>query len=153
MRDLGDPPGLLSGAMIAPQVVVVERHEPFPNRNDARAGGVERKGSDLGAIHPSPAVGGTPRDEALARIAASEAGDRGFWAGPVGWVGAGGDGEWMIGLRSAQLDAAGQRLSLRAGAGIVAGSDPVAEAAETNVKLKTVLETVVPRGGASVQLG
>ncbi len=47
----------------------------------------------------------------------------------------------------------GQRLSLRAGAGIVAGSDPEAEAAETNVKLKTVLETVVPRGGASVQLG
>jgi menaquinone-specific isochorismate synthase len=107
----------------------------------------------LAGLHPTPAVGGTPRDEALARIAASEAGDRGFWAGPVGWVGAGGDGEWMIGLRSAQLDAAGQRLSLRAGAGIVAGSDPVAEAAETNVKLKTVLETVVPRGGASVQLG
>jgi menaquinone-specific isochorismate synthase len=105
----------------------------------------------LAELHPTPAVGGTPRAEALARIAASEAGDRGYWAGPVGWVCAGGDGEWMIGLRSAQLSGSADRLSLRAGAGIVAGSDPEAEAAETNVKLKTVLETVVP--GTSVQLG
>jgi menaquinone-specific isochorismate synthase len=104
----------------------------------------------LAELHPTPAVGGTPRTEALARIAASEVGERGYWAGPVGWVDAAGDGEWMIGLRSAQLDATADRLSLRAGAGIVAGSDPEAEAAETNVKLKTVLETVVP--GSSVQL-
>ena len=68
----------------------------------------------------------------------------------MGWVDAGGDGEWMIGIRSARLDADGAAVTLRAGAGVVVDSDPDAEAAETNVKLSTVLEAVVP--GASVQL-
>ena len=72
---------------------------------------------------------------------------RGYWAGPVGWADAGGDGEWMIGIRSARLHADGRRpVTLRAGAGIVADSDPEAEAAETNVKLATVLDAVVPGG-------
>jgi len=104
----------------------------------------------LRPLHPTPAVGGTPRPEALRFIAGHEAGERGHWAGPVGWVGAGGDGEWMIGIRSAQLDANGTTLRLRAGGGVVADSDPDAEAAEANVKLATVLDAVVP--GASVQL-
>ena len=104
----------------------------------------------LQQLHPTPAVGGTPRAEALAFIRDHEAGQRGHWAGPVGWVGAGGDGEWMIGIRSAELDANGTTLTLRAGGGVVAGSDPGAEAAEANVKLATVLDAVVP--GASVQL-
>ena len=56
----------------------------------------------------------------------------------------------MIGIRSAELDANGTTLMLRAGGGVVAGSDPGAEAAEANVKLATVLDAVVP--GASVQL-
>ncbi len=99
---------------------------------------------------PRPAVGGTPRAEALAFIAAHEAGERGHWAGPVGWVGADGDGEWMIGIRSAQLDPEEATLRLRAGGGIVADSDPEAEAAEADVKLATVLDAVLP--GASVQL-
>ena len=104
----------------------------------------------LQQLHPTPAVGGTPRDEALDFIAAHEAGRRGYWAGPVGWVGADGDGEWMIGIRSAQLDADGSTLTLRAGGGIVEDSDPGAEAAEADVKLATVLNAVLP--GASVQL-
>jgi menaquinone-specific isochorismate synthase len=104
----------------------------------------------LRPLHPTPAVGGTPRPEALAFIAGHEAGDRGHWAGPVGWVGAGGDGEWMIGIRSAQLDVNGKTIRLRAGGGIVGDSDPAAEAAEANVKLATVLDAVVPN--ASVQL-
>ncbi|MFZ0248934.1 MAG: isochorismate synthase [Acidimicrobiales bacterium] len=104
----------------------------------------------LEPLHPTPAVGGTPRPEALAFIAGHEAGARGHWAGPVGWVGADGDGEWMIGIRSAQLDADGATLTLRAGGGIVSGSDPGAEAAEADVKLATVLDAVLP--GASVQL-
>jgi isochorismate synthase len=104
----------------------------------------------LQQLHPTPAVGGTPRAEALAFIGDHEAGERGHWAGPVGWVGAGGDGEWMIGIRSAELDANGTTLMLRAGGGVVAGSDPGAEAAEANVKLATVLDAVVP--GASVQV-
>ena len=101
-------------------------------------------------LHPTPAVGGTPRAEALAFISAHEAGARGFWAGPVGWAGANGDGEWMIGIRSARLDGNGSSVTLRAGSGIVPGSDPAAEAFETNVKLATVLDAVVP--GVSAQL-
>ena len=104
----------------------------------------------LQRLHPTPAVGGTPRADALAFIARHETGARGHWAGPVGWVGADGDGEWMIGIRSAELDADAAALTLRAGGGIVADSDPEAEAAEANVKLATVLEAVVP--GSSVQL-
>jgi isochorismate synthase len=105
----------------------------------------------LGRLHPTAAVGGTPRQEALDMIEALEPGPRGYWAGPVGWVGASGDGEWMIGIRSARLHEAGQdAITLRAGAGIVEDSDPEAEAAETDVKLTTVLSAVVP--GASALL-
>ncbi len=104
----------------------------------------------LEQLHPTPAVGGTPRPDALGFIRRSEAGDRGYWAGPVGWVGAGGDGEWMIGIRSARLHDDATSVTLRAGSGVVAGSEPGAEAAETDVKLATVLEAVVP--GASAQL-
>ncbi len=103
-------------------------------------------------LHPTPAVGGTPRDDALAVIAEGEPDDRGYWAGPVGWTDSAGDGEWMIGIRSALVGAgtSGPSLSLRAGSGIVADSDPEAEAEETNVKLATVLDTVLP--GALVEL-
>jgi isochorismate synthase len=101
-------------------------------------------------LHPTPAVGGTPRADALKVIADGEPDGRGYWAGPVGWVDAAGDGEWMIGIRSARLDDEGTTLTLRAGSGIVAGSDPDAEAAETDVKLAAVLDAAVP--GASAQL-
>ncbi len=109
----------------------------------------------LDRLHPTPAVGGTPRADALAAIEAGEPNDRGYWAGPVGWADARGDGEWMIGIRSALLNAHDAMpgrtvLDLRAGSGIVADSDPASEAEETNVKLATVLDTVIP--GASVEL-
>ncbi len=104
----------------------------------------------LERLHPTPAVGGTPRAEALEFIARREADQRDYWAGPVGWVDATGDGEWMIGIRCARLHADGAAVTLRAGSGVVADSVPAAEADETNVKLATVLEAVVP--GASVQL-
>jgi isochorismate synthase len=103
-------------------------------------------------LHPTPAVGGTPREEALAVIAAGEPDPRGYWAGPVGWIDGSGEGEWMIGIRSARLHAKGDAVTLRAGSGIVADSDPDAEAAETNVKLATVLDAVAPGAASSVQL-
>jgi menaquinone-specific isochorismate synthase len=102
-------------------------------------------------VHPTPAVGGTPRDEALAAIAALEPDPRGYWAGPVGWADAGGNGEWMIGIRSARLHPDGRTITLRAGAGVVADSDPGAEAAETDVKLTSVLESLVPGGSAHLR--
>jgi menaquinone-specific isochorismate synthase len=92
-------------------------------------------------LHPTPAVGGTPRNRALDAIRALEGFDRGRYAGPVGWVDARGDGEWAIALRGAELD--GARARLVAGAGIVAGSDPDAEWAETQAKLEPMLRALV----------
>jgi isochorismate synthase len=105
----------------------------------------------LERLHPTPAVGGTPRQLALATIADGEPVPRGYWAGPVGWVDARGDGEWMIGIRSARLHTDGRTLSLHAGAGVVAGSDPEAEAAETDVKFSSVLESLVPGGSTELR--
>lgn len=85
------------------------------------------------ALHPSAAVGGTPTPVALELIRALEGLDRARYAGPVGWLDATGDGEWGIALRSAEVS--GSRLRLFAGCGIVAGSDPAAELAESVAKL------------------
>ncbi len=73
----------------------------------------------------------------MALLAALERMDRGRYAGPVGWLGADGDGEWGIGLRSAELDPTDpHRLRLFAGCGIVAASVPQAELAESEAKLE-----------------
>ncbi len=88
-------------------------------------------------LHPTPAVGGTPREAALALIAELEPFSRGAYAGPVGWMDADGDGEWAVALRCAELD--GPRARLLAGAGIVAGSDPATEWAETEAKFAAML--------------
>ena len=92
-------------------------------------------------LHPSPAVGGTPRQAAIDAIRALEGFDRGRYAGPVGWVDARGNGEWAIALRGAELD--GSRARLVAGAGIVTGSEPDAEWAETQAKLEPMLRALV----------
>lgn len=99
----------------------------------------------LASLHPTPAVAGVPRAPALALIAELEPGPRGHWAGPVGWVDARGDGEWMLGIRSATLSADG--AVLWAGGGIVSGSVPEAELEETTIKLVPVLEAVAPGAG------
>lgn len=95
----------------------------------------------LEALHPTPAVCGTPTDAAMDLIRELEAMDRARYAGPVGWVDARGDGEWGIALRCAQLD--GSRARLFAGCGIVGDSDPAAELAEARAKfsvMRTALE-------------
>jgi len=92
-------------------------------------------------LHPTPAVGGTPRAAALRAIPMLEGFDRGRYAGPVGWVDARGNGEWAIALRCAELD--DTRARLVAGAGIVEGSDPAAEWAETQVKLEPMLRALI----------
>ncbi|MFW6773745.1 isochorismate synthase [Nocardioides sp. CPCC 205120] len=95
------------------------------------------------SLHPSAAVGGTPTPAATALITAIEGMERGRYAGPVGWMDASGDGEWGIALRSAQVEQpapgeTGGRVRLFAGCGIVAGSDPAAELAESQAKLEPV---------------
>jgi isochorismate synthase len=93
------------------------------------------------ALHPTPAVGGAPRAAARALIEAHEGIDRGRYAGPVGWVDAAGDGEWVVGIRSAEL--AGPVARVFAGVGVVADSDPDAELAETRAKLQAVLSALI----------
>ena len=93
------------------------------------------------ALHPTPAVGGDPRDAALALIARLETGDRGRYAGPVGWVDGAGNGRWAVGIRSAELD--GTEARLWAGVGIVADSDPHAELEETRAKAQAMLGALV----------
>jgi isochorismate synthase len=90
-----------------------------------------------GMLHPTPAVGGEPRSEALAAIAELEQMDRGWYAAPVGWMDATEDGEFCVALRSGVLR--DREAHLFAGVGIVAGSDPAAELAETEVKLEALL--------------
>jgi len=95
-----------------------------------------------GALHPPAAVCGTPAEPALELIRELEQMERGRYAGPVGWVDRHGNGEFGIALRCAEL--AGPRARLFAGCGIVAGSDPVAEVAETEVKFLPMRQALEP---------
>ncbi len=88
-------------------------------------------------MHPTPAVGGEPLSRAAPLIPALEGLDRGWYTGPVGWTDAAGDGEFCVALRCALLR--GRVARCYAGNGIVAGSDPAAELAETEVKLSALL--------------
>ncbi len=89
----------------------------------------------LRALHPTPAVGGTPTDEALAMIRSVEPFDRGWYAGPVGWIGAEA-AEFAVGIRSGLVRQGEQAtLALYSGAGIVRGSEPGAEWAEIEHKI------------------
>jgi menaquinone-specific isochorismate synthase len=94
----------------------------------------------VAAVHPTAAVGGTPRDAAVALIAELEGMDRGRYAGPVGWVDGDGDGELGIALRCAQLD--GPTARLFAGCGVVAGSDPDTEVREAAAKMLAVRDAL-----------
>lgn len=93
------------------------------------------------ALTPTPAVGGTPKAQAVSVIADVE-GPRGFYGGTVGWCDADGNGEWMVAIRCLQL--AADHLSMRAwaGGGIVAESDPDEELDETRAKFATVLKAI-----------
>ena len=94
----------------------------------------------VGALHPTPAVGGTPSSFAQRWIADHEGFDRGWYAGPVGWIDHRGCGSFYVALRSALIGPDSMRLF--AGAGIVAGSDPEHELVETDIKLAAILDVV-----------
>ena len=91
-------------------------------------------------LHPTPAVCGTPFAPALDLIRALAPFERAYYSGAVGWSDANGDGEWHVAIRCAEIS--GRTARLFAGAGIVAGSDPVQEAAETAAKF-TALRTAL----------
>ncbi len=94
----------------------------------------------VAALHPTPAVAGEPQSAALAAIRSVEHLDRGWYAGPIGWVGADGSGEFAVALRSALV--VENRATLFAGCGIVAGSDPQAEYDESCWKLQVMLQSL-----------
>ena len=94
----------------------------------------------LAAMHPTPAVGGAPRDAAVARIREFEGFPRGLYAGALGWLNARGGGEFFVGIRSALVE--GPRARVFAGAGIVRGSTPEKEFAETELKFRAILEAM-----------
>ena len=93
----------------------------------------------VAALHPTAAVAGSPRDEALKLIAELEPFDRGRYAGPVGWVNHRGEGEWAIALRCAQWSA-DHSLTAYAGAGIVKDSSAESELLETDLKFQPVID-------------
>jgi menaquinone-specific isochorismate synthase len=95
----------------------------------------------VAALHPTPAVCGDPRDEALAYITAHERLDRRRYTGAVGWVDARGNGAWAVSVRCAELD--GTVAHVCAGNGIVADSDPDTELAETRLKLQALLGALI----------
>ena len=92
----------------------------------------------IAALHPTPAVAGTPREEACRSIAAIEPFPRGLYAGCIGWMDATGNGDAAVAIRSAVVS--GQDAQAFAGAGIVRESDPAEEERETRAKLQTVLD-------------
>ncbi len=101
-------------------------------------GGEARLLTLVDALHPTPAVGGSPAAEALSFIRKVESIDRGWYSGGIGWVDSGGDGDVSVALRCALLRDDTARLY--AGNGIVAGSDPDAEVGETRLKLRPMLD-------------
>jgi menaquinone-specific isochorismate synthase len=121
----------------------------FPNlqhlgtriRGTLTENGIQKSALALAAaVHPPAAVCGTPTATALELLRDLEHMDRERYAGPVGWVDAEGNGEWGIALRCGQLS--GRTARLFAGCGIVGGSDPAAEIAETVVKLKPMRDAL-----------
>ena len=94
----------------------------------------------VAALHPTPAVGGFPRQPALDLIAELEPSGRGRYGGPVGWVDSAGNGAWAVGLRAASIE--GVEARLFAGVGVVADSDPFSELAETQAKFASTLGVI-----------
>ena len=95
----------------------------------------------LAALHPTPAVGGSPREAAVGCIRELEGFPRGLYAGALGWLNARGGGEFFVGIRSALVEGATARVY--AGAGIVAGSTPEKEFAETELKFKAMRDALL----------
>jgi salicylate biosynthesis isochorismate synthase/menaquinone-specific isochorismate synthase len=93
-----------------------------------------------GLLHPTPAIGGEPRDDALAAIAELEDLDRGWYAGAIGWMDTAEDGDFCVGIRSALLR--DRTAHVFAGNGIVSDSSPADELAETELKLGALLPLV-----------
>ena len=95
----------------------------------------------IGALHPTPAVGGVPREEAIAAIPDLEGFSRSLYAGAIGYVDHKGEGDFLVGIRSALVD--GEKARLYAGVGIVDGSSPHKELQETDLKFRALMDSLL----------
>lgn len=123
-----------------PSLLVLANVQHLATSVSGRLGGDASALEVAAALHPTAAVCGTPAAAALDTIRRLEAMSRGRYTGPVGWLDGDGNGEWGIALRCAELDGSWARLF--AGNGIVAGSEPEAELAEAQTKLRAMQEAL-----------
>ncbi|WP_404421757.1 isochorismate synthase MenF [Nibricoccus sp. IMCC34717] len=135
------PLGLVLEALPAPRLRKLANVQHLQTALEARVPEGVAPLAILDALHPTPAVGGSPREAAVSRIRAWEPFPRGLYAGALGWLDAKGACEFVVGLRSALID--GPRARLYAGAGLVAGSVPAEEWAETELKFKAMQEALL----------
>ena len=127
-----------------PSIVTVANVQHLGTRIEGRLSSPAPNVVDLvRALSPTPALGGHPRDDALALIAAVEGVERDRYGGAVGWVDAAGNGTWAVAIRCAELSTDRCRARLHAGGGIVADSDPLAELAETQAKFQAMLSALI----------
>lgn len=132
--------GLCSGLVVpaGPELVRTDSMWHLSTKVHGRLRDPETTSLDLAfALHPTPAVCGWPTQMACELIAELEETSRGFYAGAVGWTDAAGDGEWAVSIRCAEVS--NDDVRVHAGAGIVPGSDPELELAETEAKFRTIL--------------
>lgn len=141
LKTLG-PHALWVTAPQEPQIVTVANVHHLATPIRAQLDGRARLIDLVGALHPTPAVGGEPSAGALRAIPGLEGIDRGWYAGPLGWIDRSGDGEFFVGLRSGVIR--GDTARLFAGVGVVGASDPASELAETEIKLQAVLSALRP---------
>lgn len=125
----------------APSLVATDAMWHLGTSIDGELADADMSSLELAALlHPTPAVCGTPHEWARQAIAELEPFDRGYFGGAVGWCDSRGDGRWMVAIRCGEID--GRTARVFAGAGIVPGSEPEAEAAETSAKLTTFLRAL-----------
>lgn len=151
VRSVADALGTHCSSMYVPETPFVLHLANVMHLASDVAGVVEDGSTalDLAAsLHPSAAVCGTPTPRADALIAELEGMDRGRYAGPVGWMDRSGDGEWGIALRCGEIDAQDPcQVTLFAGCGIVAGSDPEDEVAESDAKFLPMRDALTAGAG------
>ncbi|MEM8867239.1 MAG: isochorismate synthase [Verrucomicrobiota bacterium] len=134
--------GLSAQADDTPRLLALANVQHLQTRIEAEVGERVSILDILPEMHPTPAVGGTPREKAVPQIKELEQIDRGLYAGVIGWFNHLNEGDMVVGIRSAYID--GKEARLIAGAGIVAGSDPEKETRETEIKLRALLDVLVP---------
>lgn len=130
--------------MVHPDIVDLGRMKHLGTRFRGTAKPGTTVADFLTSLHPTPAVCGVPRDEAIALIRTLEPGGRGRYGGPVGWMNGKGDGEFAVALRCGQID--GTRVLIHGGGGLVKGADIEKELRETDLKLDVMLSALDVHG-------